>query len=322
MELWIPITVAAALFQNIRTALQKHLKGRLDTTGATYARFLYAVPFSWIYLAILLLVQSADTATDITNASILPTINTSFLSYGAVGGIAQILATFVLVWLFGQRNFAVGTSLTKTEAIQTALFGFVLLGDNLSVQAIVGIIISLVGVLALYKRKEQQGSETQGSNESSAINRLIQTILTDRSILPGLIAGGLFALSAVSYRAASLSLEESGFAIQSAYTLVWVTGFQTLIMGAYILGTSPKVFIKVLHSWKAAIWIGLTGMLGSAGWFAAMTLENAAHVRTLGQVELIFTLLIGYFFFKERLKRKELMGIALITVGIITLILE
>lgn len=314
MELWIPITVAAALFQNIRTALQKHLKGRLDTTGATYARFLYAVPFSWVYLTVLLNFQSSDT-------NLLPPINVTFLSYGAVGGIAQILATFLLVWLFGQRNFAVGTSLTKTEAIQTALFGFVLLGDNLSIQAVAGIIISLVGVLALYQKKKQDTS-VPFTKSTKLITRVLRAITTDRSILPGLVAGGLFAVSAVSYRAASLSLGEGGFAIQSAYTLVWVTGFQTLIMGGYILSTSPNVFIRVLQSWKAAIWIGLTGMLGSAGWFAAMTLENAAHVRTLGQVELIFTLIIGYLFFKERLKRIELIGIALITAGIITLILE
>ncbi|KKJ75186.1 hypothetical protein WH95_19725 [Kiloniella litopenaei] len=324
MELWIPITVAAALFQNIRTALQKHLKGRLDTTGATYARFLYAVPFSWIYLTALLLLQNTDTATAITNTSPLPTINTSFLINGAVGGIAQILGTFLLVWLFGQRNFAVGTSLTKTEAIQTALFGFILLGDKLTIQAFLGILISLVGVLTLFKKGKQTTPSLTSPQEPNRtlITRLFRTITTDRSILPGLLAGGLFAISAVSYRAASLSLDDSGFAIQSAYTLVWVTGFQTLIMGAYILFKTPDVFVRVLQSWKVAIWIGLTGMLGSAGWFAAMTLENAAHVRTLGQVELIFTLLIGYLFFKERLTRKELIGIALITAGIITLILE
>jgi len=33
LELWIPITIAAAFFQNLRSALQKHLKGRLSTAG-------------------------------------------------------------------------------------------------------------------------------------------------------------------------------------------------------------------------------------------------------------------------------------------------
>ncbi|WP_419902211.1 EamA family transporter [Kiloniella sp.] len=317
MELWIPITVAAALFQNIRTALQKHLKGKLDTTGATYARFLYAVPFTWIYLSLL----SSYESLRFSSINILPSPNPEFLFFCALGGIAQILATFLLVWLFGQRNFAVGTSLTKTEAVQTAMFGLILLGDTLSFQAISGILISLVGVLTLYRKT---GSSAQKMNLSKpGIGQRIGTLLTqDKSILPGITAGALFALSAVSYRAASLSLEGNGFAIQSAYTLVWVTGFQTLSMGAYLVIRKPGVLSRVFKSWRAAIWVGLTGMLGSAGWFTAMTLENAAHVRTLGQIELIFTLIIGYVFFKERLSRKELIGVCLIAAGILTLVIE
>ncbi|MEH6633571.1 MAG: EamA family transporter [Halopseudomonas aestusnigri] len=317
MELWIPITVAAALFQNIRTALQKHLKGKLDTTGATYARFLYAVPFTWLYLSIL----SSNEGLHFSSTDILPTTNSLFLFYGTLGGIAQILATFLLVWLFGQRNFAVGTSLTKTEAIQTAMFGLILLGDTLSSQALLGIIISLVGVLTLY-RKTNPASQQANLSGVGFVKRIGFFLTQDKSILPGITAGALFALSAVSYRAASLSLGGNGFAIQSAYTLVWVTGFQTLAMGAYLLTKKPKILLRVLKSWRAAIWVGLTGMLGSAGWFTAMTLENAAHVRTLGQVELIFTLIIGYVFFKERLSRKELIGISLITAGILTLVIE
>ena len=56
MELWIPITIAAAFMQNLRSALQKYLKGRLSTGGATYSRFFYAVPFAWLYLAALVFV--------------------------------------------------------------------------------------------------------------------------------------------------------------------------------------------------------------------------------------------------------------------------
>jgi hypothetical protein len=41
-ELWIPLTIAAALCQNLRSAGQKHLKAHLSTAGATYVRFLYA----------------------------------------------------------------------------------------------------------------------------------------------------------------------------------------------------------------------------------------------------------------------------------------
>ena len=48
-ELWIPLTIGGAFFQNLRSALQKHLKAKLSTGGASYVRFLYALPFALLY---------------------------------------------------------------------------------------------------------------------------------------------------------------------------------------------------------------------------------------------------------------------------------
>ena len=61
-------------------------------------------------------------------------------------------------------------------------------------------------------------------------------------------------------------------------------------------------------------------MLGSAGWFTAMTLENAAHVRALGQVELVFTFIASWFFFRERSTGLEIGGVLLIVAGILILL--
>jgi uncharacterized membrane protein len=60
--------------------------------------------------------------------------------------------------------------------------------------------------------------------------------------------------------------------------------------------------------------------MGSACWFSAFALQNAAYVRTLGQVELVFTFIASYFFFKERSSRAEIGGIVLIVTGIILLL--
>jgi len=49
-ELWITLTIFAAFFQNLRSALQKHLKSRLSMAGAAYVRFFYAWPFALLYL--------------------------------------------------------------------------------------------------------------------------------------------------------------------------------------------------------------------------------------------------------------------------------
>ena len=79
--LWIPLTIAAAFLQNVRSALQKHLKGRLGTTGATFVRFGYGFPFAILYLA------GLAAFTDLP----VPQLNARFIAIVVVGGLAQIM---------------------------------------------------------------------------------------------------------------------------------------------------------------------------------------------------------------------------------------
>jgi drug/metabolite transporter (DMT)-like permease len=298
MEAWILITIAAAFLQNVRTALQKHLKGRLSTGGATYVRFIYGLPFAALY--IWGLNQFAG--------FFYYTPNTEFAVYALVGGTAQILATALLVVLFGLRNFAVGTTYSKTETVQAALFGLVLLGDGISTPAVFAIAVSFVGIMLI-------------SISGNKVN-LKEILLgwTGKAALYGLLSGGLFGISAVAYRGASLSLGGDGAVMQAATTLVWVLSFQTVVMTIYLAIAEKGQISKVLQNWKTAIWVGVTGMGGSVGWFTAMTLQNAAYVRAVGQVELVFTFAISYFFFKEKTTPLEAAGIALIIVGILFLV--
>jgi drug/metabolite transporter (DMT)-like permease len=63
-------------------------------------------------------------------------------------------------------------------------------------------------------------------------------------------------------------------------------------------------------------------MIASAGWFTAMTIQNAAYVRALGQIELVFTFTAAVFFFRERPNRTEVIGILLVIGGILLLLLH
>jgi len=298
VELWIPITLAAAFLQNLRSALQKHLKASLSTSGATFSRFAYAAPLAILYAVSLWGLGGFA----------LPTPGVVFFGYMAIGGIGQILATALLVYLFSFRNFAVGTTFSKTETIQTAIFGFFVLGDQLTLSALLAILISLAGVFAISSARSDRGLGGLISN------------LTDRTALIGIASGACFGISAVSYRAASLSLGGNSFLMQAAFTLAAVTMFQTVLMALYMRWREPGQITAVLRSWRVSSLVGLAGMLASAGWFTAMTIQNAAYVRALGQVELIFTFFFSYFVFGERSNRMELIGIALVTVGILVLL--
>ncbi len=299
MELWIPITLAAAFCQNLRSALQKHLKASLSTSGATFSRFAYAAPLAILYAAILATAGGFP----------LPSPNATFLGYMAFGGVGQILATALLVHLFSFRNFAVGTTFSKTETIQTAIFGLLILGDRLTMSALAAILVSLLGVFAISTARAPRG-----------LSGLIGS-LTDRTAMIGIASGACFGISAVSYRAASLSLGGDGFLMQAAFTLAAVTTFQTALMAIYMRWKEPGQVTAVLRSWRVSSLVGLAGMVASACWFTAMTIQNAAYVRALGQVELIFTFAFSYLVFGERSNRLELIGITLVTAGILVLLL-
>lgn len=300
MELWIPITLGAAFFQNLRSALQKHLKGRLSNTGATFARFAYAAPLALLYAAALAALTGQD----------LPSPNQAFVAYAVVGGLAQITATALLLYSFSFRNFAVGTTYSKTETVQTAIFGIVILGDPLGIGAALAIVISLIGVMAISVARTRM----------SLLGLL--TSLAEKPALIGIASGAFFGLSAISYRGASLALGEHGFLLRAAYTLACVTVFQTLVMALYMRLREPGQVSAVLRAWRVAAWAGISGMIASAGWFTAMTIQNAAYVRALGQIELVFTFAAAVFFFHERPNRTEVIGIVLVIGGILLLLLH
>lgn len=299
MEIWIPITIAAAFLQNVRSALQKYLKGRLSTTGATFVRFGYGFPLALLYAAFL----------HWGLGMVLPAPSLEFLLYMMAGGLSQILATFLLVALFSYRNFAVGTAYSKTEPVQAALFGLVLLNERLTPAAIAAIGIAVTGVMIISVARLKINAKTLISS------------LVSRSAVIGILSGALFGVSAVCYRGASLSLGGQGFLMQAAYTLAVVTLFQTLVMLLYMAFFERDQIRAVIAAWRPASIVGLAGVAGSACWFIAMTIQSAAYVRALGQIELVFTFAVSWLFFKERINRLEILGIGLILGGILLLLL-
>ena len=297
-ELWVPITIAAVILQTIRTALQKHLKSALTTSSVTFVRFLFGLPLAVMYLGAVLWATGDP----------VPAVHGEFLFLAFVGAVGQIVGTFLLVMLFSYRNFAVGTTYTKTEAIQTALFGIIFFGEAISLAGFAAILISVAGVMMI--------SIVHGQ----ANLRAFLTSWMQRVAVIGLISGAGFAVASVAIRGASLSLGLPGFVLPAAVTLVFVTLIQTVLMGVYMLLRERDQLLAIVRNARFSFLIGLTGVMGSIAWFNAMTLENAAYVRTLGQIELVFTLLTSYIVFKERSTRYELLGMALIVAGIVILL--
>ena len=298
MELWIPITIAAAFLQNLRSAVQKHLKGVMGTTGATFVRFGFGFPFALAFVAILHFAIGYP----------FPRLNAEFLAWAVVGGLAQITATFLLVHLFSFRNFAVGTAYSRTEPAQAALFALVFLGERVTLGAVLAILVSVFGVMLI------------SVAHVTVSARSLLSSLVSRNALIGLASGTAFGVSAVAYRAASLALGGPNFMMQAAVTLAFVIVFQTAIMLAWMIWKDRAEIGRIAKAWKPATFVGLVGASASFGWFMAMTLQQAAVVKSLAQIEMLFTFAASVFYFKETINRLEIAGCVLIVCGILVLL--
>jgi drug/metabolite transporter (DMT)-like permease len=299
MELWIPITVGAAFLQNLRSAAQKHLKSVMGTTGATFVRFGFGFPF------VLLLVWLLHTVAGYP----VPAPNARFLFWATVGGLSQIGATFLLIHLFSFRNFAVGTAYSRTEPAQAAVFGMLLLGERVTPGTILAIAISVFGVMLISVAHAPKNWKS-----------LFTSVLSPTALI-GLASGTLFGIAAVAYRAASLSLGGPNYIMQAATTLAWVICFQTIIMFAWMAWRERAEIGRIARAWKPSLFTGFVGASASFGWFAAMTLQQAAVVKALAQIELLFTFAAAILFFREKITSIETLGCVLIALGIVVLVL-
>lgn len=292
--LWIPVTLAAALFQTVRNAAQRHLIPQLGTLGATLVRFVYGLPFAAMWLAGLHLVGGMP----------LPQPNAAFPGWMALGAVAQIAATALLLRVMTERNFALGIAYSKTEVLQVAVFAAAFLGDPLGPGMMVAVGCATLGVLLLSPMDSRRPLRTLAAG------------WTTRTAMLGIASGTCFGISSVGFRGATLALGEVPFLIAAAYALTAVLATQTVLLGGWLAARSPRVVAGVARAWRISLLAGFLGAVASAGWFTAFAIEPVAHVRTLGLVELFFGYAISRRFFRERMTRVELAGMALLAAGL------
>ncbi len=301
MELiWIPLSVFAALMQATRTAAQKTLNQTMSTMGTTYVRSLFGLPFIALFLGGLLYFQGGG----------VPHFSRTFIAFVLGGALAQVLATALLIHMFSLKSFAVGTMLTKTDILLTALVGTALFSEQLSMVGWVALLVVFAGVLLmLFGKLEPNALVARGDTLSDA--------LFGKATRVALACAVMFTSSYLCFREATLILQPGGFLWRGTWTVLVAIGIQTVFLGVWLLVREPNVFRQLWPNRRIIGFIGLTSALGSIGWFAAFALQNASYVRAVGQVESVFTLLISWGYFREKITRMEFLGMVTMVVGVL-----
>lgn len=289
---WIAFTVMAAFMQAWRNAFQKQLSHHVDVYGVTLARFICAWPFAIAYL--FLLYQQTP---QVETVHFTP----RFWIYIVIAGLSQILATALMVMLFKQKNYAIGVGLAKSEAILAAIIGVLFLQEYLDGFGWLGVVIGGIAVFLL-------------SKDTGQIKLSWQTL----SI--GIGSGLSFAITSLLVREASLELGNLPFLIRAAWVLCLVIGFQATIMLIFLGIFNVQTLQKMWQNKRLTFQVSVCSFLASLGWFSAMSMQSVALVKTLGQIEILFSLVISAFFFREKLAKSDHLGLFLVVVAAILVI--
>jgi drug/metabolite transporter (DMT)-like permease len=299
--IWILAAIFGAAFQTARTAFQKNMISRLGDYGAAYIRFCYALPFTSL-IWLLWLGFSGNPIPILSSYSILLL---------CLGSIFQVLFTYVLMQVFSYKSFATGIAFSKTEVILIAFLEIIILNAVFSVPLMLGILLGVISVLFLSFAKK-------ADNILQTFKFLFNSMISLGTLI-GLLSGLLLAASVVTFRMAIISVE-APLLDKSIYISFIAIIFQTIIVGSYMFFFKREEFMAVFKYWKPSLPAGICGTGATFCWFAAFGLATAAEVRAVGQIELIFSIIISLVIFKEKLKHTELIGILLLAASILIII--
>ena len=289
---WIFFTVMAAFMQAWRNAFQKQLSLTVDVYGVTLARFIFGLPFAIVYIFILYLQQPLSTHVEFTSR---------YWLYVIIAGMSQIAATALMVRLFKQKNYAIGVGLAKSEAILAAMIAVAVLHEKLTVLGWFGVMLGGIAVFLLSNGKQKEAISLQ-------------------TLTIGIGSGLCFAITSLLVREASLELTNLPYLHRAAWVLLSIIGFQCLSMLLFLIVFSRKTLLAMWQKIRLTFKVSVCSFLASLGWFTAMSMQSVAIVKTLGQIEILFSLLISVYFFKEKLAKTEHIGLFLVVIAAILVI--
>jgi drug/metabolite transporter (DMT)-like permease len=285
--LWIVFTLIAAAAQTLRNATQRQLTATIGTLGATQVRFFFGVPFGLLFLC----------AAVVATKEGLPSPPGIYWAWILLGGLAQTFATALMLAAMNDRSFVVVYAYIKTEPVQVALFGLVLLGDHVTLPMACAILIATAGVLVMSYRPAMVSGGW-------------------RPTLLGLASGAMFGLSAIGFRGGILTLTDSSYVMAAAYSVVMGLALQAVLLTVYLWLRAPGVMTSIMREWRPSLLAGFLGAFASLFWFLSFALATAASVRTLALVEVLFAQAISTIGFKQRTVPREMLGILLIVAGV------
>ncbi len=289
-NLWILLALLGGLFQTIRNTSSRTVAKIYKPSTVTLIRFGYALPFGLTYTLILYLMGFVAG---------VPTF--SFFLFTIVGSVFQAIGNTLFVNATKYGNFAVVVSFFRTDAILIAILSTLIFNVQYSTIAIFGIFLTVFGTFLITFFK----------------NKLKLSNLWSKDVVFGVSSAFFMAIAIMFFAESNKSFVGGNLVANVSIALIGNLFFQTILNGLWVFWKQKNELLELKKTWKNDIIIGLASALATICWFMAYVLKDSALVRAVGQIEFLFSILVSVYFFKEKLKKVEILSILIICVGIL-----
>ncbi|MGN0974506.1 MAG: EamA family transporter [Gemmiger sp.] len=191
------------------------------------------------------------------------------------------------------------TPIDKSSTVLTMLLAAVILGESLTVQKVICMVLIGTGTLLMIVPKKDAGPAKSRAWLFYAVGSAVFAAMT--SILTKIGITGVDSTLGTAIR--------TGVVLGMAWCMVFVTGAQKGI--AHI----------DRRSW---VFLALSGVATGGSWLCqnrALQLIDASIATPIDKLSILITVAFSYFAFGERLSRKAVAGLALLTAGTLGLLL-
>lgn len=288
-NMWILFAAGSAFFAGITSILAKCGIKETDSDVATAIRTFVVLIFSWLMVFI---VGSQNTINEISGKTLV------FLILSGIATGASWLCYFKALQL-GDINKVV--PIDKSSTVLTIILAFILLGEPIGIYKATGVIAIGIGTYMMIEKKKT--SENTGNSKNWIIYAFLSAIFASLTSILGKIG--------ISEIESNL-----GTAIRTVVVLImaWLIVF--------IKGKG-----KEIHKIKAKelIFIILSGFATGGSWlcyYRALQDGQASIVVPIDKLSILVSIAFSYLVFKEKLSKKALAGLVLITAGTLVMLVK
>lgn len=287
--MWILYAFGSAFFAGATSILAKIGVKDIDSHVATAIRTIVVLIFSWIMVFI---VGSQGTIGNISGKTL------TFLILSGFATGASWLCYFKALQL-GDVNKVV--PIDKSSIILTMVLAFIFLGENITINMVVGMIGIGIGTYLMIQKKEG-----------------IEKVVKGKAWLVYALLSAIFAsLTSILGKVGIENVESNlGTAIRTIVVLImaWIIVF----------ATKKQSDVKKIDK-KSLLFLILSGIATGASWlcyYKALQDGLASIVVPIDKLSILVTILFAYVFLKEKLSKKSIVGLVLIVVGTLILLIK